>query len=91
MRVYLWEAGSALGVTDDHARARTLAADSMLANGADEAVVEPADFDDATRSLTAGYVRTAGRRWTARRQGRRVVWTCGRVPAPQLRPLWAAS
>jgi hypothetical protein len=91
MRVYLWEAGSAEGVTGDHARARALAGRSMLANGAAEAVVEPADFDDAVKSLEAGYVRTTGRRWTARREGRRVVWTPGLMPTPQPKPLLAAS
>jgi hypothetical protein len=91
VRVYLWEAGRAEGVTDDHARARALAARSMLANGAAEAVVEPANFDDAVKSLEAGYMKTTGRRWTARRDGGRVVWTAGLMPAPHPKPLLAAS
>ncbi len=91
MKVYLWVAGSAEGVTDDDGRARSLAAGSMLENGAPDAVVEPAVFDDATKSLEAGYVRTAGLRWTAHRQGGHVVWNSRRAGAPEPRPLRAAS
>ncbi len=90
MRLYLWEAGSALGVTGDARKARRLAARYMWANGVAEAVVAPADFDDGFESMTPGYVRTA-QRWTGRRQGGRVVWTCRTVTALTPGPLRAAS
>ncbi|HEX7162961.1 MAG TPA: hypothetical protein VF223_17225 [Trebonia sp.] len=89
--VYLWKAGSAEGVTDDHGRARSLAAGFMLANGAAEAVVETAHYGDAVRLLDPGYVRTGGPCWTGRRQGSRVVWRCRWVPAPKPAPALAAA
>jgi hypothetical protein len=92
MKVFLWAAGSAEGVTDDHGRARSLAAGFMLANGAAEAVVETAHYDDAIRSLDAGYAKTAGQRWTGHRQDSQVVWNRCWVKAPKPEPpLLAAS
>jgi hypothetical protein len=91
MRVYLWEAGTARGVTDDPVRARRAAAGFLLSDRAAEAVVVPADFDDAVASLTTGYVRTVGRRWRGHRRGGKVVWVAWSVRAPQPEPLRAAS
>ncbi len=89
MRVYLWEAGSAEGVTDDQDRALRLAACCLLENGGARAVVEPADLD--LSSLERGYTRAAGRRWTASRRGSEVAWASRRVPAPAPERLRAAS
>ncbi len=90
MKVYLWQAGNAEGVTGDDERARTLAVSFMGANVASEAVVETAYFDIGINSLAVGYAKTGGLRWTAYRQGERVVWKCRRVAGPAVRALPAA-
>lgn len=76
MNVYLWEAGSAVGITDDEARALERAADAMLANGAERAVVVPASYNEVHKGLEAGYEPASGQRWTASRRGGTVTWTC---------------
>jgi hypothetical protein len=74
VNVYLWTAGTSAGVTDDHGRARTRAADAMLAIGATSALVETAHYDDDMKSLEVGYVRAGGMQWTATRHGETVTW-----------------
>ena len=91
MRLYLWQAGAALGVTDDDSLARRRAARALLQNGAARAVVEPAVFDDAVRTLTTGYLKVTGLRWTGYRAGSQVIWACYLVGAPGPVPLRAAS
>ena len=81
MKVYLWQAGTAEGVTDDDERARTLAASFMGENGAAEAVVETADLDIGIKALAAGYAKTQGKRWVAQLHGSQVVWNCRHVSA----------
>jgi hypothetical protein len=82
VNVYLWTAGTAVGVTDDDALARTRAAAAMLANGATAAVVETAHYD-YMKALTPGYVRAGGMRWTAARHGDSVTWAGCRADAPR--------
>jgi hypothetical protein len=73
--VWLWAAGSAVGVTDDHKKARRAAVFFMRDAGTDAAVVEQAYFVSGTRSLWAGYERAGAARWVARRHpGGRVSW-----------------
>lgn len=75
MIVWLWAAGSAVGVTDDHANARRAAVFFMRSAGTDAAVVEQAYFISGTRSLGAGYERDGAARWVARRHpGGRISW-----------------
>ena len=75
MIVWLWAAGPAVGVTDDHAKARRAAVFFMRSAGADAAVVEMAYFISGTRSLSAGYEPAGAARWVARRHpGGRVSW-----------------
>ena len=69
--VWLWDAGSALGVTDDESRARQ-AAETFIHNGrATVARVEKATLVTGIRALNPGYART-GQGWTA--QPRRNGW-----------------
>jgi hypothetical protein len=89
--VYLWKAGSARGVTDDSKQARRQAARSMRENGAAEAVVVTAYFDDELNLMDPGYVNGGGMRWEARRHGSRIFWHCRWVPAPKPGPALAAS
>jgi hypothetical protein len=73
--VWLWAAGSAVGVTDDHKKARRAALFFMRDAGTDAAVVERAHFICGTTSLSAGYERAGAARWVARRHpGGRVSW-----------------
>jgi hypothetical protein len=73
--VYLWQAGSAEGVTDDHERARRKAARFMRTTGTDKAIVETARYDDGIRSLGAGYAKADGPHWVARRHANgQVTW-----------------
>jgi hypothetical protein len=59
--VWLWAAGSAVGVTDDHANARRAAVFFMRSAGTD--------------ALSAGYEPTGAPRWVARRHpGVRIRW-----------------
>ena len=70
MIVWLWDAGSGHGVTDDQARARR-AAELLMRNGrADAARVEKALAVTGISALASGYLRT-GHGWTAqpRRDG----------------------
>jgi hypothetical protein len=87
MIVYLWQAGTALGVTDDSKRARSQAARFMRDNGAARAVVETSHYDDDNRSLDPGYVNRGGLRWEARRQGSRIVWSVCWSSAPKPEPM----
>lgn len=73
--MWLWATGSAVGVTDDHTRARRAAVFFMRSTGTDAAVVEQAYFVSGNRSLSAGYEKAAAERWVARRHpGGRVSW-----------------
>ena len=75
MIVWLWAAGSAVGVTDDHKKARRAAVFFMRSAGTDAAVVEQAYFISGARSLGAGYERDGAARWVARRHpGGRISW-----------------
>lgn len=70
--VYLWEAGSGRGVTDDPVAARE-AAEGFLRSGADSAVVERAVTALSTYSLISTYAR-AGQGWCARLCDGRISW-----------------
>jgi len=76
--VWLWDAGSGRGVTDDQARARQ-AAEMLIRTGrADAARVEKAHLVTGLSALTSGYMRT-GHGWTAQlRRGGLIQW----VPLP---------
>lgn len=77
MIVWLWEAGSACGVSGERGAACRAAASAMAAADAASATVEEAVHLDGGGWLTAGYLRT-GRYWVARRHGGRVRWTACR-------------
>jgi hypothetical protein len=72
--VWLWDAGSAHGISDDDARARE-AAEGLIRDGrARSARVERACVVAGIQSLYTGYTRL-GRGWTARpRRGGTVRW-----------------
>jgi hypothetical protein len=73
--VFLWQAGTAEGVTDDYATAQQRAASFMRGAGASTAVVEQASFIDGSTSLSSCYQALPGRCWVARRHpGGRVYW-----------------
>jgi hypothetical protein len=84
--VWLWDAGSGRGVTDDESRARR-AAEALIRTGrADTARVERAFLVAGLSVLTSGYART-GHGWTAQpRPGGLIRW----VPLPAA-PQQAAS
>lgn len=74
MIVWLWDAGSGRGVTDDETRARLAAETFMRSGRADAARVEKAHLVIGISALTSGYTRT-GLGWTAQpRQGGPVRW-----------------
>lgn len=91
MRVYLWDAGGASGVTDDLDMACRRVADSLCTDRAPAAIVEPAWLDDGASTMGSGYVRAKGPFLTAYLCGERVVWREHGVPAPRHQPLRAAS
>jgi hypothetical protein len=62
--VWLWDAGSALGVTNEESRARQAAEAFIRSGGADVARVEQARLVTGIRSLNPGYTRL-GYGWTA--------------------------
>ncbi len=64
MIVWLWDAGSGRGVTDDQNRARRAAETLMRTGRADAARVEKARLMTGLSALTSGYMRT-GDGWTA--------------------------
>jgi hypothetical protein len=70
--VYLWEAGSGRGVTDDPVAARE-AAERFLLSGADCAVVERAVTALCINSLISTYAR-AGQGWCARLSDGQIAW-----------------
>jgi len=73
--VWLWAAGSAVGVSDDHANARRAAVFYMRSTGTDAAVVEQAYYISGARSLSAGYEPAGAPHWVARRHpGGRISW-----------------
>jgi hypothetical protein len=75
MIVWLWAAGSAVGVTDDPRRARKAVVFFMRSAGSVAAVVEEAYFVTGNRSLGAGYEKAGAARWVARRHpSGRVSW-----------------
>lgn len=75
MIVFLWQAGTAEGVTGDYATAQQRAASFMRDAGASTAVVEQASFIDGSTSLSSCYQPVPGRCWVARRHpGGRVCW-----------------
>jgi hypothetical protein len=84
--VWLWDAGSGRGVTDDQTRARQ-AAETLIRTGrADAARVEKALLVTGISALTSGYMRT-GDGWTAQpRRAGLIRW----VPLPAA-PQQAAS
>jgi len=78
--VYLWQAGSAEGVTDDEVAARELAA-SHMKPGAAPAVVEQALLVIGFR--VSCYQKLESRRWEARRDpAGEVTWR--QCPAREL-------
>jgi hypothetical protein len=82
--VFLWQAGTAEGVTDDREKAQKQAAFFMGRAGASTAVVEQARFTGGNRSLGSGYQLAQGLYWVARRHpGGQVSWE-PRWPAPEL-------
>ena len=68
MIVWLWDAGSAHGVTDDESRARNTVTAFMQSNQADSARVESATLATGVLTLATVYRRT-GMGWSARREG----------------------
>jgi hypothetical protein len=77
--VFLWDAGSRSGVTDDEKRARRAAAACIRGGHATAARVEKALALPGTYTLVFDYHRT-GTGWTAqRRSDGRVSW----VPIPE--------
>jgi hypothetical protein len=64
--LWLWDAGSAHGVTDDESRARKTVTTLMRSNVANSARVESATLVTGVRTLTMVYRRT-GTGWLARR------------------------
>ena len=72
MRVWIWDAGTRHGVTDDADRAK-LAAQAALREG-ETASVELAIAALGFRDLTTTYVRT-GTGWTARATADAITWT----------------
>jgi hypothetical protein len=71
MRVWLWDAGTRLGITDNETRAM-LAATDALRDG-DSATVELAIATIGFLEPSAIYLRT-GRGWTARTTGAGIAW-----------------
>ena len=71
---WLWDAGSACGVTDDGPRARKAAAQSIRADGTGTARVEKAFLVAGTGTLIMVHDRT-GEGWSARLHGNgRIAW-----------------
>ncbi len=71
--LWLWDAGSALGVTDDDKRAREAAEACITSGQATAARVERAVFVLASGTLTYDYRRT-GMGWCAQRRDSGVKW-----------------
>jgi hypothetical protein len=83
MIVFLWQAGTAEGVTDDCEKALKQAASFMHSTGASTALVEQARFTGGNRSLSSGYRALQGPYWVARRHhGGQVSWEPN-WPAPE--------
>ena len=74
MICYLWDAGSAHGVSGDGARAREAAEGSMRAGRASSARVERAHLVTGIRSLYSGYERLGCGWITVPRQDGPVRW-----------------
>lgn len=71
---WLWDAGSACGVTDDGVRAREAAAECLRVGGADSARVEKAFLVPSAPALSLVYDRT-GVGWYGRRyRSGRITW-----------------
>jgi hypothetical protein len=79
--VWLWDAGSAHGVSDDESRAILAAEGAMLAVGPATvtAVVERAFLVPGIESLTSNYLR-AGDGWSGTCREGLITW--GTVPGP---------
>jgi hypothetical protein len=76
--MWLWDAGSGHGVTDDQSRARQAAEAFMRSGRADAARVEKAHLVTGIHALNPAYART-GHGWTAQpRRGSLIRW----VPLP---------
>lgn len=74
MIIWLWDAGSAHGVTDDGSRARKAAAAFLRAGSTDTACVEQAFLVSGVCTLAMVYDRT-GKGWSAqRRRNGRIAW-----------------
>jgi hypothetical protein len=67
MIVFLWQAGTAEGVTDDYVKAQLHAFCFMRRTGASTAVVEQAYYISGIDTLVSGYQRADAPRWVARR------------------------
>jgi hypothetical protein len=82
--VFLWQAGTASGVTDDFARAQERAADVLRRDPRASAIIESADYEPGFQTLNAGYARLPDEPlWRARRSpGGKVTWQL-RMPSPQ--------
>jgi hypothetical protein len=82
VNVFLWQAGTAEGVTDSPGKARRHAARWMRRQETDTARVEPAHFVSGIETLDAGYLPSSAPHWTGRRHpSGRVTW---RLRAPSL-------
>lgn len=83
---WLWDAGSACGVTNEEPRARRAAAEFLRTGRADTARVEKALLVPGTDTLTMVHART-GVGWSAHRhRDRRITWK----PLPAARELAAS-
>lgn len=71
--VFLWDAGSGRGVTDDEARARQAAEACLRSGRASTEQVEPAQLVTGFAALTSHYQCT-GEGWRARTAEGRVTW-----------------
>jgi hypothetical protein len=81
--VWLWDAGSACGVTDDGARAREAAAAFLSAAETPTARVEKAFLAPGTFALSLAHYRT-GVGWSAHRHhDGQIAWKT--LPVPQER------
>jgi hypothetical protein len=81
MNVWLWEAGSGRGVSDQERQARAAAAAYVRGGQAGSARVERALLMAGDQWLMSGYRRT-GEAWVARsRRDGRIRWTRLRAPA----------
>jgi hypothetical protein len=78
--VWLWSAGNARGVTDNHEKAREAAVLFMRGAGTDTAVVEQAHYVTGIDTLVTGYQKADAPHWVARRHpSGRITWKRARL------------